>query len=143
MILWASKGDIGSWKLTEVVEQTFGRDCRGGFMHKEDCENKGEPTILYRIQHSLYWRQSLCWVLSVHSFVINLISMAWYMVWYIQYLWFQIWIKTYLSLSFCKRHTPSFSMNSNGVTILKGTYFTPMVQQILVVSQLFSLVQNL
>ena len=44
---------------------------------------------------------------------------------------------------FCKRHTPSLRMKSNGVTILKGKHFTLMVQQSLAVSQLLFLVQNL
>ena len=44
---------------------------------------------------------------------------------------------------FVKRHTPPLRMKSNGVTILKGKYSTLMVQQILAVSQLLFLVQNL
>ena len=30
MILWTNKGDIEKRKLTEIEEQIFGRDCRGG-----------------------------------------------------------------------------------------------------------------
>ena len=43
---------------------------------------------------------------------------------------------------FSKRHTPPLRMKSNGVAILKGKYFTVMVQQILALSQLLFLVQN-
>ena len=45
---------------------------------------------------------------------------------------------------FCKRHTPPLRMKSNGMTMLRGKYFTLMVQQILAVLQLLLfLVQNL
>ena len=39
MILFKSKGAIGRWKFTEVEEQKFGWDYRGGCMHKYGCEN--------------------------------------------------------------------------------------------------------
>ena len=35
-----------------------------------------------------------------------------------------------MALFFCKRHTPLLRVKSNGVTILKGNYFTLMVQQV-------------
>ena len=41
-----NKSRIGSWKLTEGEERIFGGDCRGGCMHKKNCENDGAPTIL-------------------------------------------------------------------------------------------------
>ena len=44
---------------------------------------------------------------------------------------------------FGKRHTAPMRMKTNEVTILKEKYFTLMVQQILAVSQLLFLVQNL
>ena len=46
-------------------------------------------------------------------------------------------------LFLCKRDTPPPRIKSNGVTILKGKYFTLMVQQILAVSQLLFLIENL
>ena len=46
-------------------------------------------------------------------------------------------------LFFCKRYTPPLRMKNNGVKILKGKYFTLMVQEILGVSQFPFLVQNL
>ena len=48
-----------------------------------------------------------------------------------------------MALFFCKRHTPLLRMKSNGVTILKGKYFTLIEQQVLAVLQLVFLVQNL
>ena len=48
-----------------------------------------------------------------------------------------------ITLFFCKRHTPPLRMKSNGVTVLKGKYFTLMIQQIFAVSQLLFLVQIL
>ena len=42
----------------------------------------------------------------------------------------------------CKRHTPPLWLKSNEVTILEGKYFTFMVQQMLVVSQLIFVIQN-
>ena len=42
---------------------------------------------------------------------------------------------------FCMRHTPSLPLKSNGGTIFKGKYFTLMVQQALVMSQMDFLVQ--
>ena len=48
-----------------------------------------------------------------------------------------------IALIFCKKHTPRLRMKSNGVRTLNGKYFTLMVQQILAVSELLSLVQNL
>ena len=48
-----------------------------------------------------------------------------------------------MALFFCKRRTPPLRIKSNGVMILKGNYFTFMVQQILALSQLLFLVQNL
>ena len=46
MILLASKGEIGKWKLTEEEELILGKDCSGGCIHKMGCENEGAPTIL-------------------------------------------------------------------------------------------------
>ena len=40
---WTSKSRIGMWKLTEVEELVF-------------AEDWGEPTNLWRIQYTLYWR---------------------------------------------------------------------------------------
>ena len=48
-----------------------------------------------------------------------------------------------MALDFSKRHTPSLKIERNRVTILKGKYFTLMVQQIFGMSQLLFLVQNL
>ena len=59
--LWTSKGGIGRWKLTELEEQIFVGDCRGGCIHKEDCENEGAPNILPRIQYTLHWRYRCSW----------------------------------------------------------------------------------
>ena len=44
---------------------------------------------------------------------------------------------------FFARDTSLLRMKSNGGTILKGKYFTLMVQQIIALSQLLFLVQNL
>ena len=43
---FVKKSRIGRWKLAEVEDQIFGWDCRGGCMHKQDCENEGALTIL-------------------------------------------------------------------------------------------------
>ena len=40
--------------MTEIEERIFGGDCRGACMNKLGYENEGAPTILFRIQHTLY-----------------------------------------------------------------------------------------
>ena len=47
-----------------------------------------------------------------------------------------------MALFFCNRYTSLLRMKSNGLKILKEKYFTLMVPQILVVSQLLFLVQE-
>ena len=57
MNLCASNGEIVKWKLTEVEERIFGVEIVVGVVStKKGSENEGVPTILYRIQHTLYWR---------------------------------------------------------------------------------------
>ena len=40
--------------MVDVGQRIFDRDCRGCFMHKQGLENEGAPTILQRIQDTLY-----------------------------------------------------------------------------------------
>ena len=46
MILWTTKGVIGTLKLTELEELLFAGDGSIGCMYKKGCENEGALTIL-------------------------------------------------------------------------------------------------
>ena len=110
IISWTSKGRTGSWKLTEVEEQIFGEHCRDGCMHKfwewrstyHFLENSTYLVLkielmLTVLSLSSFERKSALkdpafwWVAclihkvltSVYSLIINLIGLAWHMVWYI------------------------------------------------------------